>query len=117
MGSAARHSSGRSAASVHARKRKREGVRPALSRSAPPSVVAMLGTISDSISMVATATKALAGAQAEDGKLIVSDAGDELVTLEHALNCLRHGFEALELAFRDAADFALRQEDLLPKRR
>jgi hypothetical protein len=117
MGSATRDSKRRAKAS----RRKRNGQRKAGRRKAPrrshPTLTTILGVISDGIAIITTAVKALVGAQERDGKLNAAEAGNEIVTLEHGVSRLRFGYETLELAIREAVDFALAEERKPSKRR
>src|SRR5689334_10982992 len=111
MGSRPRNSSGRSAAPRHKPKRKASKRKPLpQSRPSLTGLTTVLGTISDSISIVTTAARALVGAQEQDGKLDVREAGDELVTLQYGVSQLRQGYRMLELSFRSAAKFAREEE-------
>lgn len=75
----------------------------------------MLGSIADAISILSTAVKALIGAQERDGRLNASEAGDEIVTLQIGLSRLRHGYDSLEVAVREASNWALAQKQKLAK--
>jgi hypothetical protein len=101
MGSRARHSSGRPAASLSARKGKRKTTRRRLAAQARPDFVAILGSISDSLSIIATAANALTGAEERTGTADAADVGDEIVTLQHGVTCLRRGYDALDVALRE----------------
>lgn len=115
MGSSARKSSPRSVAVPPDRQRKRKGRRPKAPRRTRPKLSEMLGSIADSISIISTAVRALVGAQERDGRLNASEAGNEIVTLQIGLNRLRHGYDSLEAAFREASDWARAQKQKLAK--
>src|SRR4051812_45319379 len=99
MGSRPRHSSRRKKAgrSVSANSKSssttpavvRQRGRTSRKQSEPPDFDAMLGRLSDAMSMIATATNAIVHAQHISGGLNVQDVSDELVTLERGLRALR----------------------------
>lgn len=107
MGSSTRrHSSGRPAASLSARKGKRRIRR---SKPAPGKKVrrsrshfdAILGALSDSLSIIATATNALAAAEERAGTASAADVGDEIVTLQQGVRDFRQWYDALDIALRE----------------
>jgi hypothetical protein len=113
MGSRARHSSGRKAASRHARKTNRPHARKgkrSTSRVKAPrhDVVAILSQFSDSLSIISTATKALIHAQQGTGTLVPKDAGEEIITLEYGVRRLRSAFGMLEAGIRESVRWLAR---------
>jgi hypothetical protein len=101
MGSRARHSSGRKAALRHARKGKSLSTRRKPFRSTP-DFDAILGRLSDSLSIIAAATHALTHAQqGSDGTVTPADVGEEITTLEHGVNALRGAYNEIDVAIRE----------------
>ncbi len=100
MGSAARHSSGRSAASVRARKGKRKTIRRKPARKIGPEWDVVLGALSDSLSIIITATRALVAAEERTGTATAADIGDEIVTLQEGVRNFRQWYDALDIALR-----------------
>jgi hypothetical protein len=101
MGSRARHSTGRQAASRHARKGKCKTTRRKPAPQSSPDLDAILGALSDSLSIIATAVNALVGAEERAGTASAADVGDEIVALQHGVACLRRGYDALDVALRE----------------
>ena len=101
MGSRARHSSGRKAASFRARKGKAKRSRPQRPPQQPPADIhAILGRLSDALSLIATATRAMAAKEQEDGCTDAATVGEEIVTLEHGERVLRAAYDEMDVALR-----------------
>jgi len=61
---------------------------------------ALLGRLSDSLSIIATATSALTHAQEGTGTVAPCDVGEEITTLEHGVRALRNAYDELDVALR-----------------
>ena len=66
-----------------------------------PDFDAILSRLSDSLSIIATATNALTHAQEGSGTVAPHDVGDEITTLEHGLRALRVVYDELDIAVRE----------------
>jgi hypothetical protein len=75
--------------------------RKASRKSSPPDLDAILGRLSDSLSIVATVTNALIYAQHGTGTLTPHDVGDEIKTLEAGLTALRGVYDEMDVAIRE----------------
>lgn len=101
MGSRARNSSGRKAASRHARMGKCNSTRRKPVSQPAPDFGAILGRLSDSLSIIATATNALTHAQEGSGTVTPHDVGEEITTLEHGVRVLRAAYDEMDVALRE----------------
>lgn len=107
MGSAKRVDSNRTKGSEPARRRAPRASharRRARASNAPPirpDIDEILGRLSDAISVVATATNALLGAEEREGSTAGADVGDEITTLLHGVRCIRRAYDALDIAIRE----------------
>jgi hypothetical protein len=100
MGSRARHSTDRKATSRPARQGK-----AGIGRSKPPGTPRpnfdlILGEISDALSIMATATGALVGAQEATGTVNATTVSHAIITLEHGVSRLKKGYDTLDVALR-----------------
>lgn len=100
MGSRARHSSGRKAASFRARKGKSKKSRQPLLQQETADIHAILGRLSDALSLIATATRAMAAKEQEDGCTDAATVGEEIITLEHGERALRAAYDEMDVALR-----------------
>ena len=100
MGSSARNSIGRKAKPRHARQGKCLSTRRKPASPAATELDAILGRLSDSLSIIATAVSALATAQHVEGRVTANDVGDEIVTLEHGVRVLRSAYNEMDVAIR-----------------
>lgn len=97
MGSSrSRHSSGRKAGAF-----RKSSTTRANKTQARPDVDAILGRLSDSLSIIATATNALVHAQQPTGTVTPADVGEEITTLEHGVRALRATYDELDVALRE----------------
>jgi hypothetical protein len=101
MGSRARNSSGRKAASRHARKGKCNPTRRKPVPQLTPDFDAILGRLSDSMSIIATAANALTHAQEGTGTVAPADVGEVITTLEHGVRALRSAYNDMDVAIRE----------------
>ena len=101
MGSRARNSSGRKAASRQARKGKSLSIRRKPLFQAAPGLHTMLGRLSDSLSIIATAANALTHMQEGTGTLAPADVGEVIITLEHGMRALRSAYDEMDVAIRE----------------
>jgi hypothetical protein len=67
----------------------------------PPDIDAIMGRLSDAISVVATAANALVGSQEREGSSAGADVGDEITTLVHGVQCVRKAYDELDVAVRE----------------
>ena len=95
-----RHSSGRRAASFRARKGKSKTSRRRPTPQAKPDFHAILGRLSDALSIMATATRAMSAKEQEDGSTDAVSVGDEIVTLEYGVRALRAAHDEMDVALR-----------------
>jgi len=65
-----------------------------------PDIDAMLGRLSDAISIVTTAANAFLGAEECAGSTNAGDLGDEIITLRHGVRALRGVYDELDVAIR-----------------
>lgn len=98
MGSRARHSSGRKAASFRARKGESKKPRP--QSLASENIHAVLGRLSDALSIIATAARAMVAKEQEDGSTDAASVGEEITTLEHGARALRAAYDEMDVALR-----------------
>lgn len=101
MGSATRHSSRQSAASLPARKGKRRKTRREPAPRPPVDLDGLLGQLSDALSIIATAVNALVNAEERAGTANGGDVGDEIVTLHHGVSGFKRAYDALDVALRE----------------
>jgi hypothetical protein len=94
MGSRARHSSGRKAASRRPRKSKRPTTRRKASER--PDFDAMLGRFSGAMSIITTAANAMEEAQSIEGKVNANDVSNEIITLKLGLGVLRAVYDEFD---------------------
>jgi hypothetical protein len=64
------------------------------------NVYAILGKLSDAISLVATAANALQGAEQRSGRT----SAEEIITLTHGVASLRTAYDEMDVALRQFAD-------------
>ena len=96
-----RHSTGPQARPSRARKSTASKLNTGRKGAVPPDDLgAMLGRLSDSLSIIATATNALVHAQESTGTLTPEDVGEEVTTLEHGVSALRSAYDELDVAVR-----------------
>ena len=100
MGSRARHSSGRKAASFRARKGKCKTSRREPAPPLKPDFEAILGRLSDSVSIIATVANALAHAEDQSGSATAYSVGEEIITLTLGVRALRVAYNELDVALR-----------------
>ena len=100
MGSRARHSSGRKAASFRARKGRCKTSRPEPAPKSEPDLHVILGRLSDAMSIIATATRSMAAAEQIAGSATAADVGEEIITLEHGMRVLRSAYDEMDVALR-----------------
>lgn len=65
-----------------------------------PDFHAILGRMSDGMAIVGVATRSLTALEQCSGSLAESDAGEELVTLEHGMRALRSAYDEMDVALR-----------------
>ena len=68
------------------------------------NVYTILGKLSDAISLVATATNALQGAEQRSGRTSADEINDEIITLAHGVACLRTAYDEMDVALRQFAE-------------
>jgi hypothetical protein len=73
-------------------------------RTPAASVYAILGKLSDAISVVATAANALQGAEERSGSVNAEEINDEIITLIHGVACLRTAYDEMDVALRQFAE-------------
>jgi hypothetical protein len=103
MGSSRRrHSTGRKAGAFRARKGKCKTSRPSPVAPPKPDFHAILGRLSDSLSMIATAARSMAAIEEREGSLHEPDVnmGEELITLEHGVLAFRAAYSEIDVALR-----------------
>lgn len=66
----------------------------------PVDLDAILGRLSDAMSIIATASSALAHAQQGPGIVNAHDVGEEITTLEHGVRALRCAYDEMDVALR-----------------
>lgn len=69
-----------------------------------PNAYAILGKLSDAISVVATAANALQGAEERSGSVNAEEINDEIITLIHGVACLRTAYDEMDVALRQFAE-------------
>jgi hypothetical protein len=85
--------------------KRRKAPSPKQSRPVPAlesrsDIHAILGRLSDSISLVATAANAFVGAEERAGTAQAATVGDEIVALTHGVCCLRRAYDEMDVALR-----------------
>jgi hypothetical protein len=100
MGSRARHSSGRKAASL-ARKGKRSPARRKTPESPSLDFHTILGRFSDALAIVATAASALDAAQDRTAVEVLADPGDLIFCLLRGVRELRRVYNELDVAIME----------------
>jgi hypothetical protein len=99
MGSSRRsHSTGGPAGASRQRGRRTSARKP--TKSPRVDLHAILGRLSDSLSIIATATSALTHAQEGSGTVAAQDVGEEITTLEHGVRVLRGAYDEMDVALR-----------------
>ena len=85
--------------------RPRRSRRRTPTKTTQPTVVhAILGKLSDAISVVATAANALQGAEERSGSVNAEEINDEIITLTHGVACLQTAYDEMDVALRQFAD-------------
>jgi hypothetical protein len=103
MGSAKRSDSNREQRKTRSSRRARQRRAPVPTHNAPtrkPDIDAVIGHLSDAISIVATAANALLAAEESAGTVSRGDVGDEIITLRHGVCRLRRAYDELDAAVR-----------------
>ena len=99
MGSSRRrHSTGRKAGPFPASKRAPAPTPPKPGQRSRPDLDAILGRLSDSLAIIATAGNALARAQGHAGTVAAQDVSEEIATLEHGVRALRKVYNEIDVA-------------------
>ena len=100
MGSSRRrHSTGRKAGTFRARKGKCLTTRRKPGEP-PPDLHAILGRVSDALSLLSTAARSMAAAEDREGSATAADVGEEIITLEHGVRALRAAYDEMDVALR-----------------
>jgi hypothetical protein len=95
-----RHSTGRKAGASRSTTNTRPTSTRKTAKPSRPDLHAVLGRLSDSLSIIATATSALTHAQEGSGTVAAQDVGEEITTLEHGVRALRGAYDEMDVAIR-----------------